>query len=124
MKKVTITAYNGIGKDKKLAGSREVDMPETTAEAVKLFGEEETLDHITSSYTIEVQRQIRAGTTMSAKAQLAALEAYAKANPESDVAKTLEALRKASTPVEVEAINATQTPAPAPKTEKKTSAKS
>ena len=99
MKKVEIEAYNGIGKAKKLAGKRVVDMPETPEEAVQLFGKgdeklglEETMDYIRSSYTIEVQRQIRAGTTMSAKQQLAAVQAYARANPESEVAKTLKAL--------------------------------
>lgn len=93
MKKITIEAYNGTGKDKTLAGKREVDMPETTAEAVKLFGEEETLAHITSSYVIDVQRQIRAGTTVSAKSQLNQLMAYAAAHPDSDVAKTLRELK-------------------------------
>lgn len=93
MKMVKIEAYNGIGKEKKLAGVREVEMPETTAEAVKKFGEEETMGYITSSYTIEIQRQIRAGTTMSAAKQLAAIQAFAKANPDSDVAKTLAALK-------------------------------
>jgi len=93
MKSVVIKAFNGTGKDKVLAGERPVDMPETTEEAVKLFGEEDTLDYITSSYTIEIQRQIRAGTTMSARQQLRALEAFVKANPESEVAKTLETLK-------------------------------
>jgi hypothetical protein len=93
MKSVAIKAFNGTGKDKVLAGERTVDMPETTEEAVKLFGEEDTLDYITSSYTIEIQRQIRAGTTMSARQQLRALEAFVKANPESEVAKTLETLK-------------------------------
>jgi|KBSMisStandDraft_5_1062788.scaffolds.fasta_scaffold221620_1 hypothetical protein len=93
MKSVVIKAFNGTGKDKVLAGDRTVDMPETTEEAVKLFGEEDTLDYITSSYTIEIQRQIRAGTTMSARQQLRALEAFVKANPESEVAKTLETLK-------------------------------
>jgi hypothetical protein len=93
VKKVTIKAFNGTGKDKVLAGERAVDMPETTEEAVKLFGEEDALDYITSSYTIEVQRQIRAGTTMSARQQLRALEAYVKANPDSEVTKTLESLK-------------------------------
>ena len=93
MKSVVIKAFNGTGKDKVLAGERTVDMPETTEEAVKLFGEEDTLDYITSSYTIEIQRQIRAGTTMSARQQLRALEAFVKANPESEVAKTLETLK-------------------------------
>lgn len=90
MKKQTIEAYNGTGKDKKLAGSREVDMPETTEEAVKLFGAAETMDYIKASYVIEVQRQIRAGTTISAKKQLEAIQAAARANP--DIAKTLAAL--------------------------------
>ena len=93
MKKVVIEAFNGIGKEKKLAGKREVDMPETPEEAVKLFGVEDTMDYIRASYTIEIQRQIRAGTTMSAKAQLAAIQAFARANPDSDVAKTLAALK-------------------------------
>ena len=93
MKSVVIKAFNGTGKDKVLAGDRTVDMPETTEVAVKLFGEEDTLDYITSSYTIEIQRQIRAGTTMSARQQLRALEAFVKANPESEVAKTLETLK-------------------------------
>jgi len=93
MKNVVIKAFNGTGKDKVLAGERTVDMPETTEEAVKLFGEEDALDYITSSYTIEIQRQIRAGTTMSARQQLRALEAFVKANPESEVAKTLETLK-------------------------------
>lgn len=99
MKKVVIEAFTGIGKEKKPAGKREVDMPETPEEAIKLFGKgddklglEETMDYIRSSYTIEVQRQIRAGTTMSAKQQLAAVQAYARANPDSEVAKTLKAL--------------------------------
>lgn len=93
MKKVVIEAFNGIGKEKKLAGKREVDMPETPDEALKLFGMEDTMDYIRASYTIEIQRQIRAGTTMTAKAQLAAIQAFARANPESDVAKTLAALK-------------------------------
>lgn len=100
MKRVTIEAYNGIGKDKKLAGKREVDQPETLQEAVALEKsqgeekpEESVLEYYWSSKTIEIQRQIRAGTTMSAKAQLAAIQAYAKANPDSDVAKTLAALK-------------------------------
>jgi hypothetical protein len=93
MKKQVVEAYNGIGKEKKLAGQREVDMPETIDEATKLWGEEDFLDYAKSSYVIEIQRQIRAGTTMTAKQQLAAIQAYARANPESDVAKTLAALK-------------------------------
>lgn len=110
MKKVTIQAYNGIGKDKKLAGEREVDMPETCQEAVKLFGEEDTMGYIQSSYTIEVQRQIRSGTTMTAKQQLAAIQAYAAANPDSDVAKTLAALKIG---VEEKSDGSTEAQAPA-----------
>lgn len=93
MKKVVIKAFNGTGKEKVLAGEREVDMPENVDEAKELFGEDDALDYITSSYTIEVQRQIRAGTTMSARQQLRALEAYVKANPNSELTKTLESLK-------------------------------
>lgn len=99
MKRSKIEAYNGIGKDKKLAGVREVDEPETLQECVDIekADDEENpeisvRDYYWSSKVIEIQRQIRAGTTMSAKAQLAKLLAFAKANPDSEVAKTLVAL--------------------------------
>lgn len=94
MKKSVIEAYNGIGKEKVLAGKREVDEPETLEEARKIDSDEDILEYYWSSKTIEIQRQIRAGTTMSAKQQLAALDAYVKANPESEVAKTLALLRE------------------------------
>jgi hypothetical protein len=112
MKKVVIEAFNGIGKEKKLAGKREVDMPETPEEAVKLFGVEDTMDYIRASFTIEIQRQIRAGTTMSAKAQLAAIQAYARANPDSDVAKTLAALK-----ISTEGKSETESETDSPKSE-------
>lgn len=130
MKKATIEAYNGIGKDKKLAGKREVDQPETIEEAVTLetaenagdekLGKEAVLEGYWSSKTIEIQRQIRAGTTMTAKAALAKLQAYAMANPDSEVAKTL-ALLEISTKGTSEVVNApsetpSETPAPTQET--------
>lgn len=92
MKDVTITAYNGTGKDKVKAGERPAKQPETLAEAQTLFSDEDILEGFWASHVIEVQRQIRAGTTMSAKAILNQLQAFAKANPDSPVAKQLEAM--------------------------------
>ena len=94
MKITEITAYNGIGKDKVFAGKRDEKQPETVDEARQLWGDDDLLEYAWSSRVIEVQRQIRTGTTMSAKAQLAALEAYARQNPESEVAKTLALLKE------------------------------
>lgn len=110
MKKLEVVAYNGTGKEKVLAGKRVVDFPENLEEAkVKWPDEEEILEYIKASYVIEIQRQIRSGTTMSAKQVLAQLQAFAKANPDSDVAKTLKSL-EITTNGETEA----PTPQPAP----------
>jgi hypothetical protein len=123
MKKVTITAHNGIGKEKVLVGSKEVDMPESTIEAARLFTEEKALNMIISSYTIEVQRDIRAGTNESAKSKLNKLLAYAAANPDSDVAKSLVDLEIVK-PKTSEAPTATQVVNAAPIEESKGKGKS
>lgn len=107
MKKLEVVAYNGTGKEKVLAGKREVDFPETVAEALTKWPEDEILEYIKASYVIEIQRQIRSGTTMSAKQVLAQLQAFAKANPDSDVAKTLKSL-------EITTNGETQAPTPQP----------
>jgi hypothetical protein len=102
MKIVKVTAYNGIGKAKTWAGERDVEMPTTLEEAGKMFGEEDALEYLISSRTIEVQRQIRTGTTETLKEKNAKLQAevdkvdklraFAAANPESEQAKALTAL--------------------------------
>lgn len=97
-----IEAYNGL-KDKVLAGFRDEPKPENLDEAKTKYGEEKFLELAWRSHVIDIQREIRAKTQDSAKNQLAALEAYARANPESDVAKTL-ALMKAKGAA---AVNAT-----------------
>jgi hypothetical protein len=81
MKPLTIKAYNGTGTTKTFAGEKTVDFPDNCEEAVKLWGLEKVMEHIKSSYVIEVQRQIRAGTTVSAKTQLNMLIAKAKTDP-------------------------------------------
>lgn len=100
MKTFLVTAYNGIGKDKTFAGQREIQEPENVQEALQVYGTEaDLLEYAFSSYKIEIQRQIRAGTTVSVKQQLAEqnanmskMIAFAQANPDSDVAKTLTAI--------------------------------
>lgn len=122
MKKLEVKAYNGTGTTKTLAGIKTVDMPENCEEAVKLWGLEKTMEHIKASYVIEVQRQIRAGTTVSAKSQLNMLIATAATDP-----KVAELLKQAGIKLPGEQSNgATETPketaAPsseAPQTEEK-----
>lgn len=82
MKTRTVTAYNGTGENKVLAGSRDINEPETLDEAEKEFGEEDALEYLMSARVIEVQRQIRAGTTDSDRAKMKKLKAAAAANPE------------------------------------------
>lgn len=116
MKRATITAYNGLGDKKVLAGTREVNEPETLDEAIANEvedGEEDGAASVLGYYwggkTIEIQRQIRAKTTMSAKATLAAIQAYVRQNPDSETAKTLVALK-----IGVAGVTAIEDPTPTP----------
>jgi hypothetical protein len=89
MKLEKIVAYNGTGTSKVYAGEKMEQRPEKVDEALTLWGEEKLLAYAWSSHAIVVQRQIRDKSSDSAKNQLAALELYARQNPDSDVAKTL-----------------------------------
>ena len=62
MTKFTIEASNRVDGKNVLAGSREVDKPETIEEAVKAHGSEAILKGFWKSYVIEVQAQIRSGS--------------------------------------------------------------
>ena len=83
MHKVTVKAYNGSGDSKTFAGEREVDCPDTLEDATMLEGGDvkKVLSAYWSSKVIDIQRQIRSGTTVSAKAQLNMLLAKAKTDP-------------------------------------------
>lgn len=78
MKKLTVTAFNGTGKDKVLAGSKEIDAPESIEEAVDAFGSDVVLEKFMRSHVIDVQRDIRSGSNTSDKAKLNQLLAKAR----------------------------------------------
>lgn len=109
MHKVTVKAYNGIGKDKVFAGEREVDCPDTLEDCKALEGGDEkpVVEAYWASKAIDIQRQIRAGTGTSAKAQLNVLIAKAKDDP-----KVAELLRAADIKLPWEAANGTSEEAP------------
>ena len=74
MKTVVIKAYDGKGENKQLAGEREVQKPESLAEAVKLHGNEEyVLKRYWNSEVIFVQNQLRTGSASKAEAFKTAL---------------------------------------------------
>lgn len=62
MTKFTIEASNRVEGKNVLAGSREVEKPETVEEAVKAHGGDAVLKGFWKSYVIEVQAQIRSGS--------------------------------------------------------------
>ena len=64
MKKVTITAFVGTGATKQLAGSKEMELPETVEEAVKFYGDD-LVPLANRSRVIDEQRGIRAGESTS-----------------------------------------------------------
>ena len=79
MKKVTITAHNGIGPTKVLAGSKTVDQPETFEDADVLgFTEKQIIDGFWDSHVIRVQASLRNGGAPSASAKVASLQAAAR----------------------------------------------
>jgi hypothetical protein len=113
MKKFLVKAYNVVGKEKTLAGEREIDQPENLAEAVIVEEgkEDEVLAHYWAAKVIDVQRQLRAKTGEGAKAQLSAILAVAKSDPK--VAELLKAANIKLPWEKVESNNATP-PAPTP----------
>ena len=94
MKLEKIQAFNGTGTTKVFAGEKMEERPENVQEALVKYGEEKLLAYAWASHTIVVQRQIRDKSADSAKNQLSALEAFARANPNSDVAKTLALMKE------------------------------
>lgn len=89
MKKTVVKAYQGIGKNKVFVGQREIDEPQNFEDVRQLMSEEDAVANIVSSMKIDVQRQIRAGTTAGEKQKFSKLEAFIRAN----INSTDEALR-------------------------------
>jgi hypothetical protein len=68
MTKVTIEAYvKEPGKDAVKAGEREVNKPADIDEAVEMFSANEVLAGFWRSHVIDVQREIRSGTSSKGK---------------------------------------------------------
>ena len=78
MESKLIQAFHGSGESKTWAGDKKVDLPVTMEEAVQLWGEAKTIKMARESYTIDIQRELRAGGKVNAKSQLNQLIASAK----------------------------------------------
>ena len=78
MESKLIQAFHGSGESKVFAADKKVELPTTIEEAVNLWGEAKFVKMACESYVINVQRELRSGGTVSAKAQLNALIAAAK----------------------------------------------
>ena len=92
MEKRTIVASAVNGDKRELIGSEEVDKPTNVEEAFRIYGsEEKLLTYAWKSYVIEVQARLRNGGIKSGDRGLARsidkAITFAKANPDSEVAK-------------------------------------
>ena len=63
-------AFTGKGESKVFIADKKVDIPQTVAEAVGLWGEDKLVKMACESYVIAVQSDLRKGSSTSAKTQL------------------------------------------------------
>jgi len=95
MKRVTVSAYNGIGAKKVFVGSQEIDEPETLAEAIQIEkGEAGVLVRYNGHRTIEVQRKIRPVAAQESKKQVDKLVAFANTLPPTEDSRKVHAALK------------------------------